>query len=690
MSPDHVVSEEAEVRLAVVRPGDVDAIDAAIRVGNLARATMGLMPFAGYHESAKKGTLLLAYSGERVVGYALYGLARRRVRLSHLCVDPLFRKQGIARLLVEWLSSRHADQLGISARCRHDYNLGKMWIRLGFTQIGERPGRSREGHIVVDWWRDHHHAHLFTADVETVLVRAAVDLNVLRDLAEEGRSDSDESRALLADHLVGLLELIRTAALDVEIDRMGGALRAQCTRQAQPLTVVRGDPHRVAEVMEALLSAARVTDPTYPHDEQGQFDLQHVADAVAAGLNVFVTRDVRLTQIFGPVAETYGLRIMRPVDVVVHIDELVRAESYRPVELLNTAYEHRLIGSGRDGELLPLVNGAAGERPRQFAKLLRDLAVAGQDRVGIYGPSGDVVATYCVRHAGGVVQVPLLRVAGGPVADTLARQLLFHLRRQARDSGTFVVRIDDPRTSPQFRLAALNDGFQEVDGKLYAFAVAGVGPALEIEHQVARAARQAGLPEPPPLRSGMPAVVAAEFERVWWPAKILDSELPTYLIPIRQAFSADLLGVPTGLLPRSDALGLNREHVYYKSPRGTQVAEPARLLWYMSEGGTSVSHPAAVIACSQLDAVVTGMPDEMYSRFQHLGVWNKATVVQAAHGGRVQALRFTNTEVFPAAIPRARLRELAQQHGLKGQPPQGPLRIPTELFAALYEEGRTQ
>ena len=87
---------------------------------------MGLMPFAGYYESAKKGTLLLAYSGERVVGYALYGLARRRVRLSHLCVDPLFRKQGIARLLVEWLSTQYADHLGISARCRHDYDLGRF------------------------------------------------------------------------------------------------------------------------------------------------------------------------------------------------------------------------------------------------------------------------------------------------------------------------------------------------------------------------------------------------------------------------------------------------------------------------------------------------------------------------------------------------------------------------------------
>jgi hypothetical protein len=65
----------------------------------------------------------------------------------------------------------------------------------------------------------------------------------------------------------------------------------------------------------------------------------------------------------------------------------------------------------------------------------------------------------------------------------------------------------------------------------------------------------------------MPAVVAAEMERTWWPAKLVDSRLPTYLIPIQQRFAAELLGVPEGLLPRHDTLGLAREHVYHRRLR---------------------------------------------------------------------------------------------------------------------------
>jgi hypothetical protein len=185
----------------------------------------------------------------------------------------------------------------------------------------------------------------------------------------------------------------------------------------------------------------------------------------------------------------------------------------------------------------------------------------------------------------------------------------------------------------------------------------------------------------------MPAVAAAELERIWWPAKITDSMLPSYLVPIRQAYSADLLGVPSGLLPRAGVLGIAREHVYYKSPAGAQPKAPARLLWYMSEGGKATPEPAAVIACSQLDDVVVGGADELHARYQHLGVWSRSKVAEASRDGRVQALRFTNTEIFPTPVPRAKLRALSLQFASHDQVPFGPRLIPADLFTALYEEG---
>lgn len=218
--------------------------------------------------------------------------------------------------------------------------------------------------------------------------------------------------------------------------------------------------------------------------------------------------------------------------------------------------------------------------------------------------------------------------------------------------------------------------------------VSRTGLADSVEHDAIVAARHASVPEPASLRSGMPAIAAAALERAWWPVKILDSDLASYLIPIQQRFSADLLGTPDTLIPRDDALGLAIEHVYYRGSGGTRMSPPARLLWYMSEGGRGVSHPASVIAYSQLDTVVDGDPRELHSRYQHLGVWRQETVERASRSGGVQALRFTHTEIFPHPISRQRFQQLSLIHGTSGRAPQGPRPISTALFAALYSEGR--
>ncbi|MEU3114309.1 GNAT family N-acetyltransferase [Micromonospora chalcea] len=676
------------ITLAQARKGSESDISAAVEIGNRSSATLGFLPIAEYRAAAARGNLLLARLDGEVVGYALYALARNRVRLTHLCVDRKVRGFGIARQLVEQISGSHSDYLGIQVRCRHDYDLGEMWIKLGFSQMSEKPGRSKAGHMLVNWWRDHGHPTLFTRLNEDVLVRAAVDLNILRDLADPDRPDTRDARALIDDQITDRLELVRTGALDAEINSISGVLRARCTTQAQRMTHVRADRVRSTEVRSQLVAAARAKVAGYPRSPQDEFDLRHVTDAIAADLNLFITRDEELARLFREVAEQqFALRIMHPSDVVIHLDELVRAEAYRPAVLLDTAFRRQLLGLGHDVGLQELTNTRSGERPRDFRRLLRDLALAHRERTGLFGPDNTLVAAFSAYHEGAELVVPLARVTDHPLGDTLARQLLFLLRQQAREMGLGVIRLADTHASAPVRLAALNDGFRALGDTLYSYALDVCSAAEQVSHRAVLAARAVGLPEPPQLRSGMPAAAAAEVERTWWPAKIVDSEIPTYLVPIQQVFSADLLGVPQTMLPRQDALGLSREHVYYRSPGGITPQAPARLLWYMSSTGHDAPHAAAVIACSQLDAVVVGTPAELHSRFRHLGVWDYKQVEQAARSGLVQALFFTNTEIFDAPVRRSRLRQLAEPRGGFRIPYQ-PLRISNELFAAIYQESQ--
>jgi GNAT superfamily N-acetyltransferase len=687
------MSDGTEARPTVeVAPADMRdrvLMRAVIELGNQARSTLGHLPFAAYDAAADSGTLLVATLDETVVGYVLYGLVRRQIRLTHLCVSPSVRGRGVARALIEAVRVRHPAYLGVRARCRRDYNLAPMWLNLGFVQQGERPGRGKDGAILTDWWLDYGHTDLYAVDANSVLVKAAIDMNILRNWIEPGRPGHLESLSLLADHLEDRLQLFRTIGLDAEIDAIEGSLRARCLGKVQSLTSAPRNPGRARQVREQLLADAVSRIPGYPETPQDVFDLQHVSTAIAGDLNVFVTMDSNLAKALGPEAERLGMRVLHPVDVVVWIDELARAEAYRPIDLLNSRYTRRLLASGEDQVVQTLANASDGERPKALVSAARRMAVEGGERVGVFGPGDDLVAYYGLRQQGPILQLDALRVTDGYVRDTLIRQLLFDLRHTARDRSASVLLIDSAHLQASVRAAAIEDGFLAHDGKLAAFVIDAIGDAATIEHQAVQAARAADLAPPRAIRPNMLAMPAAELEQYWWPAKVVDSGLPTYLIPIRQAFSSDLLGIPTGLWRRDDDLGLNREHVYYRSPGTQRVKHPARILWYMSRGGGSVTLPPAVIACSQLDAVHVGSPDELHSRFQHLGVWNLENVTQATSRGKVQALRFTNTELFRNHVTLPRFRKLAKARGQSDTAPMSPRRISSDLFAAIYREGMT-
>lgn len=688
MSADRV-QQSGQITIDPARPDVPEDVDAAIRIGNTSLDTLGLMPPAAYQQYAEQGTLLLARQDGVVVGYALYSLPRRppRIRLFHLCVDPAHRRHRIAHQLIERISAIHGDYPGILACCRQDYGLGPMWARLGFNQRSERPGRGKTPTVLVNWWLDHGLPDLLTAQIDDddVRVRAAVDLNILRDMVDETRNDARDVKALIHYQLSDRLELVRTPALNAEISTIDGPLRTLCTKQVQRMQLADPAQGGSAAIRATLLAAAQAIDPSFPASRQDEFDLNHVVDAACAALNVFITRDQAMTRLFRSVTERrYGLRIMSPIDVLTHLDELMRAEAYRPVVLLGTAYRRQALGLDSAAELQRLADAAGGERTRDYQELLRTLVHANRERTGIFDSDGSLVAAYSAYPAGAELMVPLVRVANHPHAETLARQILFLLRQQAVAANTDVVRLADTHLSRVVKSAALADGFRVLEEGLYAYALNLCATAEQVSARATQAARNTGQTEPPLLRSTMPAIAVAELERTWWPVKIIDSLLPSYLIPIQQAFSADLLGIPETLIERDDTLGLSREHVYYRRPGGTAPKSPARLLWYMSSTG-SPARPSAIVACSHLDAVVTGPPAELHSRFRHLGVWNERQVQEAAKDGIAQALVFSNTEILSHPIDR---RTATRLSGQTFQPPLGPRLIKPGFFAAIYRAGK--
>lgn len=186
------------------------------------KSHLGIMPRGAFAEFAQDGLILVALVNSDFAGYSLYRYIRSRneISITHLCIDPLFRGQGIAQELVRRLSEDNSFALGVSLKCRIDYEADTFWPTIGFAAKREMPGRSKDGSILRLWWRGHGHPTLFVSQLHSSegRLKAVLDANVFFDLADDSRPES-ESLGLLADWLVEEVDFLYTPELENEIPK---------------------------------------------------------------------------------------------------------------------------------------------------------------------------------------------------------------------------------------------------------------------------------------------------------------------------------------------------------------------------------------------------------------------------------------------------------------------------------------
>lgn len=668
-----------------------ELLAAAIALGDRYTKRLGLLTPPAYRMYADDGGLLVALEGDELVGYALFGLPKRdqHVRLAHLCVAEEHRGNGIAGLLIAELRRRQAHRLGIRARCRRDYGLSPMWSSLGFVPKGEGLGRGEDKETLDTWWLDLGHDDLFSEVRSDALLVVTVDHSVFSGLQGAGAErDIEESRALEAGWLADLIELAYTPQLLHDVRAVEE--RQARTHQRAGLTRLRSaspDAASVSARQQELVAAASEQLTEVVIDAALRRRLRYVAETSCAGLQVLVTRDPELERLADLAWDVARVRVVSPAMVTLHVDELRQAQVYRPADLLGTVFSAEEVAPGSEGELVAFFEQADADSGTAFAARLATLGSDGVSwrRELLRDGGGHPVALYVWATDGITMNVAFLRTATHPLEETLARQLLFILKRLARERAAQVVRIADPYLSPAARSAAGADGFVEDGRGLTALIVDLCGSAEAVSEAAGQIAERAGRTAPQLDVNVSPEIVSVA-ERVWWPAKLIDTALPSFIAPVRPRYSAELFNVPAMLLPRDDVLGISREHVYYRSANHRGESVPGRILWYVSEG-TAGEQGKMVIGCSRLDEVVVGEPDALFSRFEHLGVYSLAEVrAPAERTGRAMALRFSDTEIFPAQVTHSRLTALAAKLGL-------PLslmsltKISNALFQAVYEEG---
>jgi predicted transcriptional regulator/GNAT superfamily N-acetyltransferase len=715
-----------------------DELDQVIALGDAHKKFLGPLTRVGFAEYAAADHILVAVENHTVIGYVLFGLPRQHVRLTHLCVRPASRGVGVPEALIERLSATYADRRGIKLSCRRDWPAHQRWSSLGFVPLSNRPGRGSKGDLLTVFWRDHGQADLFsTVDDESTRLVVAIDTNVFRDLWEPDRGpQAEQSLALTAAWLEDEIELVLTPSIVGELnkhpnDRIREALLATANSGTYRMLPTRSSSEvAVAAALGARIAAA-VSPAALAADPSLLSDARLLAEASLNYADAFVTRDQNaVDHLERASADLVDLWVSTPTDLIVRLDEMRDAANYSPARLLNSGYTVSSVGSKAEAELRPLLNYAAGETAAEFRAAIRSPVAAtdpSQARKVLRDPDGAVIAGLFASptpnpnpHSGGhVLEVTFLRVAPSRLAKTTAIQLLHVLRKRAcRDELTAIV-VTDPYISAVVRDALTESGhIPDSDGHLYAPVIQGcltwaeatatlpelithlseqrndgLRRAAAEEHLLGLNARkntpdagfgnhertvQADDPELRQVGRPVPSEFdVAELERMLWPLKVVDADLPCYLVPIRPEPAAQLLQREELLWGSSPELGLSRQHVYFRKHRPHILTGPGRILWYVS------GRERQVVAYSRLEQVVVAHPRKLHRKFARLGVLSEDVIAEQAKNGRAMAVLFSDTEHFERPVPLERLRAIDRRLS----PLPSPRQIDPQSLFAVYREG---
>jgi hypothetical protein len=116
------------------------------------RESVGGLPVPAIQERLTRGTVWLCRVDGDPVGYVLFDVRSRALRVPQACIqyDARRRKYGVA--LVGAVLAAYAESVDeIALRCAADLEANTFWREMGFTCIGSVPGGKRRGRTINLW-----------------------------------------------------------------------------------------------------------------------------------------------------------------------------------------------------------------------------------------------------------------------------------------------------------------------------------------------------------------------------------------------------------------------------------------------------------------------------------------------------------------------------------------------------------
>lgn len=665
------------------------------------KGTLGLFPRQAFEQAAQDNLILVAVDESgNLVGYLLYRIVKTKYRASitHLCVDTAHRKQGVGRLLVNRLKDETGHLRGINLHSRMDYESNSLWPRLGFKCIGEKPGRGKEQIPLSHYWFAHEHPPLLKlmedAEANTKTVQAVIDQNIFVYLFDE------PDYPLAVDWLLDDVAFYVTPEHYNEINRDLDNNRRQARRNyADRFLLTRSEYEQVEEIENYLR-------PYFPEimTHRDYSDLRHLAHAIEFEADFFVTNDRSLQRNLSDIVKReYGLRIVNDTDLIVHLDNLMQESKYQPRRWAGTHIKRTHISAGESDALAEVFHRHSDDRKAAFRERLEyylarpqeyeAYVIADQDS----RPHAIVVLT---SGSGPIREVPLLRSIEGPLSPALESSLVSWLTAQDALEETRLIRISDDYFSASMVTGLQENSYVNTLSGWLKLNLPGVLSVPEVHNILDFFQSKIELDETfyeiicgkirDALRDGDAAVFIA-LEKLLWPLKLDEVDIPAYIVPIWPQYAAELFDDSLSrqtLFGSDPALMLKMENVYYRSARVRLPTASSRILWYVSQGKNSPYHGKMTArACAYVEESIVGLPSAVFKQFSDLGVYRWEQVLQAANDNPardVLAFRFGRSELFENPVP---LDEIMRITGNR-MAPIAPRSLTNEAFIEIYKWGR--
>ena len=647
-------------------------------------ATLGFLPrqaLLGYLNSG--GALGAKQANGHLAAYILF--ARRRsgaVRIAHLCVSGEFNGQGLAKRLVDRLveESRRKGLGALDLHCRRDYAADKMWPKLGFIPLGEKPGRGAAGTVLTYWRRtltSSAQADFFYDDSGAQGVEIVIDAMVLFDF---DKPDSDESamtsKALLSDFLIDAIAIRVTDETLVEIRRDEDDPRRARSRQ-RALGLLR--QHSDDEAFEQIRVALEGILPATTENEKS--DIKQLAKTAVLNVGYFITRDGDLLNASGPIFEATGVRVVSPAQLILEVNETLPGAAVSE-HVLGDQVQWRRLSS----DDLAHVEGQAflskGERKHKFARELEAyLSEPASVDCQVLDFMDEIVG---VRVLSGANDRRALRLHIGRVTHrshppVLDSYFIMSLVLKAVGEGYEAVIVDAGAVTEKLRPYLDEFGFVSLNGSFVRFCFSDV-----MDRNEALARIEALQPEAAALLAEQSPV---QLERLCSPLCIREAQQTYLLVPVRAGYAINIVDFEmsaSDLFGGRENLLLRWDNVYYRSARQhRRLNPPGRVLWYVT------GKNGRIVGTSHLDGVEIDEAQKLFKKHRKRGTLEWSDVVKIAHGepsGEVMALTFSNTIPLRREISLDEARGVFRHHG-KPLPLQSPLRLSSALFQDLFKLG---